>query len=114
MRISDWSSDLCASDLAALCSSAVEERLTAMAARARLRNRLVKNNAFLRQDQRLPIFGRPLELASPCARDSKTARSSGSPISRKLSPMSLGPTSEERRVGKECVSPCRSGWAPYP
>src|SRR3546814_7062630 len=59
-----------------------------MAARARLRNRLVKNNAFLRQDQRLPIFGRPLELASPCARDSKTARSSGSPISRKLSPMS--------------------------
>src|SRR3546814_8729579 len=73
-----------------LCASAVEERLTAMAARARLRNRLVKNNAFLRQDQRLPIFGRPLELASPCARDSKTARSSGSPISRKLSPMSLG------------------------
>src|SRR3546814_8557731 len=61
-----------------------------MAARARLRNRLVKNNAFLRQDQRLPIFGRLLELASPCARDSKTARSSGSPISRTLSPMSLG------------------------
>src|SRR3546814_15155204 len=22
--------------------------------------------------------------------------------------------SEERRVGKECVSTCRSGWAPYP
>src|SRR3546814_11768541 len=21
--------------------------------------------------------------------------------------------SEERRVGKECVSPCRSGWSPY-
>src|SRR3546814_18937126 len=20
---------------------------------------------------------------------------------------------EERRVGKECVSPCRSGWSPY-
>src|SRR3546814_16780195 len=22
--------------------------------------------------------------------------------------------SEERRVGKECVSSCRSGWSPYP
>src|SRR3546814_18190622 len=27
----------------------------------------------------------------------------------------LRPTrSEERRVGKECVSPCRSRWSPYP
>src|SRR3546814_16433550 len=25
----------------------------------------------------------------------------------------LGLRSEERRVGKECVSPCRSGWSPY-
>src|SRR3546814_20736340 len=24
-----------------------------------------------------------------------------------------GPRSEERRVGKECVSPCRSRWSPY-
>src|SRR3546814_19131410 len=23
------------------------------------------------------------------------------------------PRSEERRVGKECVSTCRSGWSPY-
>src|SRR3546814_11340196 len=26
---------------------------------------------------------------------------------------SLGQRSEERRVGKECVSTCRSGWSPY-
>src|SRR3546814_14107496 len=25
----------------------------------------------------------------------------------------LGPRSEERRVGKECVSTCRSRWSPY-
>src|SRR3546814_18743987 len=25
----------------------------------------------------------------------------------------LGDSSEERRVGKECVSPCRSRWSPY-
>src|SRR3546814_13128775 len=26
----------------------------------------------------------------------------------------LGHRSEERRVGKECVSTCRSRWSPYP
>src|SRR3546814_19204546 len=26
----------------------------------------------------------------------------------------VGPRSEERRVGKECVSTCRSRWSPYP
>ena len=25
----------------------------------------------------------------------------------------LGDRSEERRVGKECYSPCRSRWSPY-
>src|SRR3546814_15515031 len=25
----------------------------------------------------------------------------------------IHPSSEERRVGKECVSTCRSGWSPY-
>src|SRR3546814_15831459 len=25
----------------------------------------------------------------------------------------VGPRSEERRVGKECVSTCRSRWSPY-
>src|SRR3546814_14875763 len=28
--------------------------------------------------------------------------------------MGFAVRSEERRVGKECVSTCRSGWAPYP
>src|SRR3546814_14629550 len=27
---------------------------------------------------------------------------------------SPGPRSEERRVGKECVSTCRTRWSPYP
>src|SRR3546814_5542866 len=29
-------------------------------------------------------------------------------------PCILVQRSEERRVGKECVSPCRSRWSPYP
>src|SRR3546814_12889423 len=28
--------------------------------------------------------------------------------------MKVTPRSEERRVGKECVSTCRSRWSPYP
>src|SRR3546814_20362911 len=31
-----------------------------------------------------------------------------------MSVISLGQRSEERRVGKECVSTCRSRWSPYP
>src|SRR3546814_17291114 len=33
--------------------------------------------------------------------------------SRGSSITTLVPRSEERRVGKECVSPCRSRWSPY-
>src|SRR3546814_6540114 len=40
------------------------------------------------------------------------------PLSRRASPclmprVSYGRRSEERRVGKECVSTCRSRWSPY-
>src|SRR3546814_13275133 len=31
-----------------------------------------------------------------------------------ISAASVGGRSEERRVGKECVSPCSSRWWPYP
>src|SRR3546814_17686966 len=31
----------------------------------------------------------------------------------KLAPRSTADRSEERRVGKECVSTCRSRWSPY-
>src|SRR3546814_2058183 len=33
-------------------------------------------------------------------------------VERPLQPH-VGPRSEERRVGKECVSTCRSRWSPY-
>src|SRR3546814_7384116 len=68
MRISDWSSDVCSSDLGARRAEKRRHRL----ARRRLgigRDRILKI-----EDQR---------------------------------------RSEERRVGKECVSTCRSRWSPY-
>src|SRR3546814_9766760 len=34
-------------------------------------------------------------------------------LTRLLGPARSTPRSEERRVGKECVSTCRSRWSPY-
>src|SRR3546814_6652980 len=77
MRISDWSSDVCSSDLR---PGLVADRRQAEAGR--------RHQAFLRG--RYHDVDAPLVLAH------------------------LRPTrSEERRVGKECVSPCRSRWSPY-
>src|SRR3546814_5057390 len=67
MRNSDWSSDVCSSDL-----------------------------------QRLPL------LESLCS----IYRSTGEQRCQK-EPLPHLYRSEERRVGKECVSTCRSRWSPY-
>src|SRR3546814_1763412 len=66
MRISDWSSDVCSSDLDPYCLS-----------------RENRHTGFYR--------------ANGCA------------VQAKFCPE----RSEERRVGKECVSTCRSRWSPY-
>src|SRR3546814_5860873 len=75
MRISDWSSDVCSSDLLA---------------------RMTDRIAALEQ-----------EVA--------TLRSRGPAPSEEVISRLSGETqrSEERRVGKECVSTCRSRWSPY-
>src|SRR3546814_5662409 len=79
MRISDWSSDVCSSDL---CSPTPMDcpSPTTMSA---------------------PIS--PGAVMAPKATGSVTTATSKAPTSR----------SEERRVGKECVSTCRSRWSPY-
>src|SRR3546814_3256327 len=70
MRISDWSSDVCSSDL----------------------------NYFVREQNEtngcnVRLFGR------------RSGRGRGGVVERLRS--------EERRVGQECVSTCRSRWSPY-
>src|SRR3546814_15400474 len=74
VRINDWSSDVCSSDLpnsrdcsATRCCAARSARLTAW----------------------VPIWSRRPSWTASCAW-----------------------RSEERRVGKECVSTCRSRWSP--
>src|SRR3546814_10253204 len=86
MRISDWSSDVCSSDL--FCALAGHEHIhKGMTSRD-----LTENVEQLQVLQSLTVI-----------RDRAVAA-----LAR------LGRLrSEERRVGKECVSTCRSRWSPY-
>src|SRR3546814_15911111 len=88
MRISDWSSDVCSSDLDARGCTRPVLPTTANA-------RAVRE----RQDGRRPRSGRAVASLT----DRRSASRSRTTATR----------SEERRVGKECVSTCRSRWSPY-
>src|SRR3546814_18124042 len=119
MRISDWSSDVCSSDLG-LCGNktfgieqsgtrlhvqelAIPDRTARILRRARslavetgwLRNRLVFDNLLENQRVTPPCAGVVLITDVLPDRGSCLVRS------------------EERRVGKECVSTCRSRWSPF-
>src|SRR3546814_13581227 len=92
MRISDWSSDVCSSDLAGVEIADVLKVLHNNADRAQ---RLVLEFAARLPKRRTPS---PIDtcldealITAPAKRD----------------------RSEERRVGKECVSTCRSRWSPF-
>src|SRR3546814_7661174 len=83
MRISDWSSDVCSSDLEAETGdpAIVENAEQAAVAQA---------GGGKGADGAVVVEGEPPEAAGVVAE-----------------------RSEERRVGKECVSTCRSRWSPY-
>src|SRR3546814_4100563 len=74
MRISDWSSDVCSSDL-----------LFDPALLARYRDTVAAHARFSRGTTHISVVDDAGNLAA---------------------------RSEERRVGKECVSTCRSRWSP--
>src|SRR3546814_7685848 len=84
MRISDWSSDVCSSDLR------IAPRVVALVLRRGLRRRYAQRDAQ-RVAGELVDIGRRGAIA----------------VARRIG------RSEERRVGKECVSTCRSRWSPY-
>src|SRR3546814_16461869 len=88
MRISDWSSDVCSSDLAAPRRRAARTARRGIADGQRVRRPAPgAGHADLRGGGRAP--GNPVAAGG------------------------AGQRSEERRVGKECVSPCRSRGSPY-
>src|SRR3546814_19065079 len=101
MRISDWSSDVCSSDLG-------EDRIVVNEiALAFEQHRLmlpagVEVEPAIVADRDEGGFKLVLELP-PLRRDARLR------LDRTLAEVGLE-RSEERRVGKECVSTCRSRW----
>src|SRR3546814_15546493 len=102
MRISDWSSDVCSSDLDQM------DRLMP-------KNRIVSDSRKVvyyyraSPDRRRILFGGRVSLGESDPRVSAPrlhAAMAG------IFPELARTRSEERRVGKECVSTCRSRWSP--
>src|SRR3546814_11288886 len=96
MRISDWSSDVCSSDLYPYAGGNVYGATKAFVTQFSLN---------LRSD----LHGTGVRVTSiePGLAETEftLVRTSGD--------RAASDRSEERRVGKECVSACRSRWAPY-
>src|SRR3546814_12855769 len=97
MRISDWSSDVCSSDLI-------------------LAERLAGDGDAIAVEQ--PFGKHRLHQHVDAACHMSVAELACIPVCPWLipsrSPRFRAPNrSEERRVGKECVSTCRSRWSPY-
>src|SRR3546814_16913714 len=102
MRISDWSSDVCSSDLLVRIEQGKIVEIDAVADdfgiveidRRKLGQREIALAVLRRANLALDgVAGAQAIFADLVGRD----------IDR----------SEERRVGKECVSTCRSRWSPY-
>src|SRR3546814_20629467 len=98
MRISDWSSDVCSSDLIGTPAAV---------------NRTVADGVSVRVDvDGLAVFGTAGDsLFDDLAALSSALRAGDGDEIR--AGIDLLARSEERRVGKGCVSTCRSRWSPY-
>src|SRR3546814_17786315 len=96
MRISDWSSDVCSSDLQLVHAEDGDDVL----------QRLVDLQDFLH------AAGDAVMLVADDARI-EDARGRVERIHRRIDAELGDLRSEERRVGKECVSTCRSRLSPY-
>src|SRR3546814_15379245 len=97
MRISDWSSDVCSSDLPDAVGDCLHGALPALVGELKptqTEDAVLVEFAFL-VDAEGVGDDRAQLLAGGCA-----------PVGQAL-------RSEEHRVGKECVSTCRSRWSPY-
>src|SRR3546814_14171684 len=107
MRISDWSSDVCSSDLQFGGQNPIcEGRKETIRAQTFLRRHVPDEPVRVAAGHRLaPIPHQPALFTLPIA------LFFAFPLVVQF--LALRERSEERRVGKECVSTCRSRWSPY-
>src|SRR3546814_14273099 len=122
MRISDWSSDVCSSDLRSADHRREDREIGAGFAGKRPagfevlfiapRSRIIGGEKAGRSKAVMQF------AKVGCARDDVVADMIGI-VAKTVSTAQIGPggrhdlRSEERRVGKGCVSTCRSRWPPY-
>src|SRR3546814_1073775 len=102
MRISDWSSDVCSSDLEE-ADRAVDMQLQTIAAR---------HGLDLSWRRLVTIPGTTTAPDNLIIRTAIEAWEHVEGRAHQPTPGMSG-RSEERRVGQECVSTCRSRWSPY-
>src|SRR3546814_18100807 len=99
MRISDWSSDACSSDL--LCDGPAS---------------LISSLGGLSQHCLLASLDQhpdPMARYSPVLSANLSLDNGPVRVDLGISAQRQGFRSEARRVGKECVRTCRSRWSPY-
>src|SRR3546814_15956102 len=96
MRISDWSSDVCSSDLKLRRLGLAEE---------------IASGRWRLADDLEPVLRRMGERGDIIKTMHREMAREGR--ARAASDYAIYDRSEERRVGKECVSTCRSRWSPY-
>src|SRR3546814_13250962 len=99
MRISDWSSDVCSSDLTRTTIDQTSYINLAPSAR--------EYNIELGWNRALGVGHLALGAALGLNSGNVEGQQSAAAWVR------YNARSEERRVGKECVSTCRSRWSPY-
>src|SRR3546814_3556387 len=109
MRISDWSSDVCSSDLWRDGSPVDADALNRAVIRYFERPWMQSNTleGFILQGY---LFDSMARLRRDAMNGSLFGMTNWAYIFSKANAESR---SEERRVGKECVSTCRSRWSPY-
>src|SRR3546814_13948899 len=109
MRISDWSSDVCSSDLHTVVLSAATEPT---AFREGFVHEAIAADIDNMAGWKAYVAGPPamVEAVGQVCRE-RHLRDSDLHADVFFTPES-GSRSEERRVGQEGVSPCRSGWSP--
>src|SRR3546814_20683634 len=101
MRISDWSSDVCSSDLAkklAVRRPALRVREFEARGRVMLGMRAQPRHRLNRSDAEQHGKAEPDQIGTKAFHPGRVG--------------TRGVRSEARRVGKECVSTCRSRWSP--